>query len=57
MNVEFTFSILKSMQARMKKTNNLKLSESQYFNPNFVKVDRILSSTEEIVCISPKLLT
>ena len=39
------FSFLKSMQARMRKTINLKLSTNSYFNPNFTKVDRILAST------------
>jgi len=46
--------MLKSMTLKIKKLEGLKLGKDQYFNPNFLQADRILSSTEIFTAIHHK---
>jgi hypothetical protein len=42
------------MTLKIKKLEGLKLAKDQYFNPNFLQADRILSSTEIFTAIHHK---
>lgn len=54
MGYEVNSSSLKSVKNRMRKTQDLKLRNDQYFNPSFKIPDRILSSTEIFTAIHHK---
>ena len=52
--IEVTSGAIKSMNIKIKKLQGLKLAKDQYFNPNFLQADRILSSTEIFTAIHHK---
>lgn len=52
--VEISSGTIKSMNLKIKKLEGLKLGKDQYFNPNFLQADRILSSTEIFTAIHHK---
>lgn len=46
--------MIRSLTARMRKTNELKLGDKCWFNPRFVVVDRVLNSTEVFTSVHHK---
>lgn len=52
--VEVNASMLKSLKVRMRRTEELKLEEQHYFNPNFLQVDRVLTCSEIFTAVHHK---
>ena len=54
MGFEVNSNSLKTLANRMKKTLELKLKEQHFFNPRYLRPDRILNSTDLFTAIHHK---